>query len=101
MKDVISPRSNKVDPVGDAVNTVGVGTLIIRPPEGYEWIIHNIYHSTDLTLSVVSPIATFDFETDPGPGVFAKYSFHMTNSFYIMAKSAGTIAADGIVSKTP
>ena len=89
------------DPVGDAFSTVAVDTLNIQPVSGYEWIIHNIYHGTDSTLNWVSSTNTIKVDTDPGEGIWAKYSFHVTNSVYIRITSAGTISADGIVSKVP
>ena len=85
--------------VGDAVNTIAVGTLNVQPASGIEWIIHNIFHNTDTTLSIVSSANTITFDTDVGAGIWAKYPFHATNTFYLQAISSGTIAADGIVSK--
>ena len=100
--NAISTSQSKPDPVGDAVNTVAVGTLIIRPPTDYEWIIHNIYHVSDATLDLITPSGTISaIDTDIGAGLWARYAFHVTNTYYLQVRSSSTIVADGVVSKTP
>jgi len=94
--------------VGDTVATMAsVATnsyLSIQPSSGSEWVIHNIYHDCDITLEQYNGAATLVFDSASGPGVYAKYAFHVTNSVYLRVKNAytattGLIGYDGIVTK--
>lgn len=77
--------------------------LDIRPPEGEEWIIHNIYHESDIQLELYDGTNSLIFDFDLGAGLYAKYSFHVTNSIRIrvknLASSAKLIGYDGVQSK--
>jgi hypothetical protein len=77
--------------------------LDIRPPSGEEWIIHNIYHASDIQLELYDGTNSLAFDTDTGAGVYAKYAFHVTNSIRIRVKnttaSAQLIGYDGVQSK--
>jgi hypothetical protein len=77
--------------------------LDIRPPAGEEWVIHNIYHTSDVQLELYDGTNSLIFDTDTGAGVYAKYAFHVTNSIRIRVKnisaSAQLIGYDGVQTK--
>ena len=77
--------------------------LDIQPGAGVEWVIHNIYHTHDIELELYDGSNSIAFDTESGAGVYARYSFHCTNSIRIRVKntnaSARYIGYDGIVTK--
>jgi hypothetical protein len=77
--------------------------LDIQPPTGEEWVIHNIYHASDVQLEFYDGTNSLIFDTDAGAGVYAKYAFHVTNSIRIRVKnttgSAQLIGYDGVQTK--
>jgi len=93
---------------GDAV--VGIdsidpaATLDIRPSSGEEWIIHNVYHEVNIELRIATATQTLAFASSTAPNVYSK-DMHVTNSQWLNIKntdtSAGLIAYDGMVTKTP
>jgi hypothetical protein len=93
--------------VGDVVSgisSVAAGSFLdIRPPAGTEWVIHNIYHESDIQLELYDGTNSLVFDTDTGAGVYAKYAFHVTNSIRIRVKntaaSAKLIGYDGVQTK--
>jgi hypothetical protein len=84
-------------------NVVAGDYLDIRPPVGEEWVIHNIYHASDIQLELYDGTNSLIFDTDAGAGVYAKYAFHVTNSIRIRVKntsaSAQLIGYDGVQTK--
>jgi hypothetical protein len=93
--------------VGDVksaiVSVAAGGYLDIQPPAGEEWVIHNIYHASDIQLELYDGTNSLIFDTDYGAGVYAKYAFHVTNSIRIRVKntaaSAQLIGYDGVQTK--
>jgi hypothetical protein len=79
------------------------GYLDIQPPVGEEWVIHNIYHEGDIHLELYDGTNSLIFDTTTGPGVYAKYAFHVTNALRIRVKNTMTAAKligyDGVESK--
>jgi len=77
--------------------------LSIQPPVGEEWVIHNIYHESDVSVELYDGTNSLVFLSATGPGVFARYSFHVTNSIYLRVKnddaSSKLIGYDGIQTK--
>lgn len=80
------------------------GYLDIQPSGTVEWVIHNIYHESDIQLEYYDGSLSCIFDTDPGAGVYAKYAFHCTSARRIRVKntaaSAKLIGYDGIVTHT-
>ena len=79
------------------------GYLDIQPSSGEEWVIHNIYHESDVQLEFYDGANSLVFDTDAGAGVYAKYAFHVTNTRRIRVKntaaSAKLIGYDGVQTK--
>ncbi|MEM1879171.1 MAG: hypothetical protein QXJ18_05365 [Desulfurococcaceae archaeon] len=80
------------------------GYLDIRPPEGEEWVIHNIYHEYDVDLILTDGTLSLTFDTDYGAGVYARYAFHVTNTLWIRVRNRDTtihrlIGYDGVRTK--
>ena len=82
--------------------------LVIRPPEGEEWVIHNIYHEVDAQLIRVKQIdasTTSEIVVDShsGNGGWLGFAFHVTNTHYIKVEntssSSGKIGYDGIITR--
>lgn len=83
--------------VGDVkaglVNVAAGGYLDIRPPSGEEWVINNIYHAHDVDLAFTDGTNVLIFDTDYGPGVYARYVFHVTNTLWIRVINKDTTSA--------
>jgi len=79
------------------------GYFDIQPPFGEEWILHNIYHESDVQLEFYDGTNSLVFDTDTGAGVYAKYVFHVINTRRIRVKNtaatAKLIGYDGVQSK--
>lgn len=93
--------------VGDVVSSLSsIDTdayLDIQPGAGMEWVIHNIYHESDIQLEFYDGSNGVAFESVTGAGIYAKFAFHMTNSIRIRVKNtsgeAKLIGYDGVVTK--
>jgi len=93
--------------VGDVVSdiqSINAGAYLdIRPATGVEWVIHNIYHASDVQLEFYDGTNSLIFDTDAGAGVYAKYAFHVNNTRRIRVKnttgSAQLIGYDGVQTK--
>lgn len=82
-----------VGDVKSGLQSIAAGAfLAIQPPSGEEWVIHNVYHESDVELHFYDGTNSLVFDTDPGAGVYAKYAFHVTNSRYIRVKNTTTTA---------
>jgi hypothetical protein len=93
-----------VGDVKSGISSIASGAYLdIRPPTGEEWVIHNIYHASDIQLELYDGTNSLVFDTDTGAGVYAKYAFHVTNSIRIRVKntsaSAQLIGYDGVQTK--
>ena len=94
-------------PAGDVTSNItsvaAGGYLDIQPPAGTEWVIHNIYHDGDIQLEFYDGTNSLIFDTDTGPGVYAYFAFHCTNTRRIRVKNTATTAKligyDGVVTK--
>ena len=94
--------------VGDVASNLASipasGYLDIQPASGVEWVIHNIYHESDIQLEYYDGTLSCPFDTEAGAGVYAKYAFHCTNARRVRVKntagSAKVIGYDGIVTHT-
>ena len=93
--------------VGDVKsNLVSVASndvLTIQPPVGEEWIIHNIYHESNIELRLTDGTNTLTFDSTTGRGVYARFSFHVTNTLYLQIVNVDTVSRligyDGVQSK--
>lgn len=93
-----------VGDVASGLSSISAGAYLdIQPGSGVEWVIHNIYHESDIQLEYYDGTLACSFDTDTGAGVYAKYAFHCTNVRRIRVKNtAGTaklIGYDGVVTK--
>ena len=94
--------------VGDVANEItsiaASGYMDLQPSGTVEWVIHNIYHESDIQLEYYDGTNSLIFDTDTGAGVYARYAFHCTNGHRIRVKntaaSAKVIGYDGIVTHT-
>lgn len=93
-----------VGDVKSGISSIAAGAFLdIQPPQGEEWVIHNIYHEGDVQLELYDGTNSLVFDVDAGAGVYAKYAFHVTNSIRIRVKntmaSAKLIGFDGVQTK--
>ena len=88
---------------GSVVWTCRIGRLDIRPPEGEEWIIHNIVHGASCELYKTDGTNRIKVDTSVGEGGWLNFNFHLTNSnWYSIKNISGDYAYfgyDGIQSK--
>jgi hypothetical protein len=79
------------------------GNLVIQPPSGEEWVIHNIYYSQPVTFQIMRSPNTISFDSDSTNGARLGTVFHLTNGQYlrILNNYAGTnnIGYDGVQTK--
>lgn len=91
------------DVVADIQSIAAGAYLDIQPGSGVEWVIHNIYHESDVELNRYDGTNSLTFDTDTGAGVYAKYAFHCNNADRIRVKNANTsaklIGYDGMQTK--
>jgi hypothetical protein len=93
--------------VGDVksnlVSVAAEAYLVIQPPVGEEWVIHNIYHESDAQLEFYDGTNAIVFDTHYGRGGWLGYFFHATNAHYFRVKNnAGTaqlMGYDGVQTK--
>jgi len=93
--------------IGDVysgLQSVDAGAYLdIQPSAGVEAVVHNIYHDGDIQLEQYDGTNSLIFDTDVGAGIYAKYSFHVTNSIRIRVKNtmgtAKLIGYDGVITK--
>lgn len=95
--------------LGDAVVSASVSitagsTSTIRPGSGVEWIIHNIYTATTVTVELYATDGTNPILVDTSyGGGWMNHFFHLTNDQYFYIKNVGATTIymkyDGIVSK--
>lgn len=93
--------------LGDALSFIGsitaAGSVVVQPPAGAEWVIHNIWHGDDLYprwtssggffVCSVRPFLGADFETN--------HQIHLTNSVFLAfgSNSGQTFGYDGMATK--
>jgi len=91
------------DVVSDIQSIASGSYLDIQPASGVEWVIHNIYHESDIQLEFYDGTNSLIFDTDTGAGVYARFAFHVTNARRIRVKNTATAAKligyDGICTK--
>ena len=92
------------DVVSNIVSVAASGTLDIQPAAGVEWIIHNIYYEYDVDIALTDGTNILTFDSVTGNGVYAKFSFHVTNTIFLRITNKDTANArlvgyDGIQSK--
>ena len=79
------------------------GYLDIQPAAGVEVVIHNIYHDGDIQLEFYDGTNSLIFDTFVGGGVYARYAFHVTNTWRIRVKNTASttqlIGYDGVQTK--
>jgi len=93
------------DVVADIQSIAAGAYLDIQPGAGVEWVIHNIYHESDIQLELYDGTNSLIFDTDAGAGIYAKYAFHVKNTIRIRVKNthatlAKLIGYDGICTHT-
>ena len=75
----------------------------IRPPEGEEWVIHNIYYSGSVKLYFTDGTNHIMFDTAPGPGGHLNFNFHVTYNYWIRVMNASMetilVGYDGVRTK--
>ena len=93
--------------VGDAVGAVtpvaAGGELVIQPPSGEEWIIHNVFHEGAAALCVTNGAAVCTVDSDTSGGMWAGFFLHVTPSQYLKVVNTDSetrhLGYDGIKSK--
>ena len=93
--------------VGDIVSglqSIAAGNYLDIQPVGTEqWIIHNIYHESNVTLVWYDGVSSINFHTSIGPGILARFTFHLSNTIWLRVFNPGIgaqlIGFDGVVSR--
>ncbi|MGB9614258.1 MAG: hypothetical protein ACPL3B_01990 [Fervidobacterium sp.] len=93
--------------VGDVysgLQSVSAGAYVdIRPTLGSEASVHNIYASGSISLSLTDGTNVLTFDSMTGPGVYAKFAFHVTYNIWIrVTNTSGStilIGWDGVYTK--
>jgi hypothetical protein len=79
------------------------GMLVIQPPTGEEWVIHNLYWSQSVTVRICKGANVIGFDSDSSTGARLGTVFHLTNTQYlqILNNYAGNnnIGYDGVQTK--
>jgi len=92
--------------VGDVVSNLqsvsASAYLTIQPSAGVEWVIHNIYHESDIEVYFTNGTNEVKVDSESGNGDLQGV-WHVTNSYYLKVKNADTAAKligyDGVVTK--
>jgi hypothetical protein len=92
------------DVVSDLQSIAAVSYLDIQPAGTEEWIIHNIYHEFDVQLEWYDGVNSIVFHSSVGPGILARFTFHINNARWIRVYNpdpgvAKLIGYDGVVSR--
>lgn len=94
-------------PIGDVANglaSVASGAYLeIQPGAGVEWVIHNIYHESDIELYFYDGASNLLFDSEVGKGAYARFAFHVTNTRWIRVKNTNAapklVGYDGVVTR--
>jgi len=77
--------------------------LDIQPSGSDEWVIHNIYHNSDVSIEFYDGTNSIIFDSVGGAGAYSKFNFHCTNARRIRVKNTSTssklIGYDGMQTK--
>jgi len=92
--------------VGDVVSNLqsvsASAYLTIQPSAGVEWVIHNIYHESDIEVYFTNGTNEVKVDSESGNGDLQGV-WHVTNSYYLKVKNVDTAAKligyDGVVTK--
>jgi hypothetical protein len=82
-------------------------TYDIKPSAGVEWVIHNLYYSSQCDFNIVDDSTgsaiPITFDSDTGQGARLGVSIHLTNGHYLRIKNNGTLTLnfsyDGVQTK--
>lgn len=79
------------------------GSLVIQPPSGEEWVIHNLYWGSSVIIKVTKGALNINVDSDTSTGGRLGTVFHVTNTQYLTitnnhSASIG-IGYDGIQTK--
>jgi hypothetical protein len=93
------------DAVVVASTSVAAGeSLTIQPGTGIEWIIHNIYIPSSVTVEMYVTDGENPILVDSNTGGWLGFFFHLTNAQYMTIKNTSASTAyfkyDGIISKS-
>lgn len=91
------------DAVADIQSIATTAYLDIQPGSGAEWVIHNIYHESDVTVERYDGTNALIFATEIGAGSINFANMHCNNTDRIRVKNINAasklIGYDGIVTK--
>lgn len=93
--------------VKSGISTLAAGTTnvyTIQPPTGEEWVIHNLYYSAGMEMSMTNGTLILPFDTDGSAGARLGAMFHLTNGYYMTIRNTSASASvivsyDGIQTK--
>lgn len=93
-----------VGDVKSGLQSVAAGSFLdIQPAGADEWVVHNIYHESDVELYLCDGTNQLLFDSASGNGVYAKTVFHVTGTIRLRAKntaaSAKLMGFDGVQTK--
>jgi len=63
--------------------------LTIRPGEGNEVVVNNIYFEDDVEISFYDGANEVDFDSATGAGIYSRFGFDLTYNNYIRVKNVG------------
>jgi len=76
--------------------------LIIQPPAGQEWTIHNIKYGGAVNIHTTDGVLDLPWDSDTGPGARLGYNHNVTNAYWLEIEnvSGGDVVMgyDGVLS---
>lgn len=90
---------------GDALTYIesvtNAASIVIRPNSGFDWIIHNIYHTKDCALLWTNGTVVGTVSILSGYNVETNLQIHLTNSTFVSihCNSAQVVGYDGVVTR--
>lgn len=94
-----------VGDVKSGLSSVATGAVLdIQAGSGEEWVIHNIYHESDIDLQWYDGTNTLTWASAiPGPGAETNLQSHVTNTRRVRVKNTNAstklIGYDGVQTK--
>ena len=86
------------DFIGDVLTISSGGSITIQPPSGAHWIIHNLYWSDDVEISVTDGSTEVLFHSSSYKGCLLSVWIHLSDSQYLKVSSSSgcNFAYDGV-----
>jgi hypothetical protein len=91
------------DVKSDLQSVTNGSSMVIQPPSGEEWVIHNLYWGNAVSIKVTKGALTITVDSDTSTGGRLGTVFHVTNTQYLTITNNHTasigIGYDGVQTK--